>query len=80
MDLLCLGSNYKKYIDDPDNQGEMIENTVSKVEFAEERIETIVFENVNGQNHRKKENEIRKAQQELAKVETSFDTFLKKEK
>lgn len=80
IDLLCLGGNYKEYVDDPDEPGEMIPNPVLKLDYAQAQIEIIVFQYVQGQNHRKKETVLRKAQQELAKEETSFDTFLKKEK
>lgn len=78
VDLLCLGGNYKEYVDDPDNPGKMKLNDITKPEFAEDRVEIIVFEYVAGQNHRKKEDKLREEQQELAKQETSFDSFLKR--
>ena len=76
-DLLCLGGNYKQYVNDPDNAGEMITNPVTKLEFAQKRVEIIIIQHVAGQNHRKKENKLREEQEELAKTESSFDSFLK---
>ena len=78
IDLICLGGNYKEYVNNPDELGDMIENPISKLDFAKDHIESIVFKYAEGQNHRKKETVLRKAQEELAKEETSLDIFLKK--
>ena len=80
VDLICIGGNYKEYVDDPENPGEMIPNPVLKLGFAKDHVETVVFKYAQGQKHRKNEITLQNAQKELANNESSLDVFLKKGK
>ena len=79
VELLCLGGYYKEYIDDPDNEGEMIPNPVTNEEFALEQANKILMHYAQKQNIRRKEKVLKKALQEAEENESDLDKFLKGE-
>ncbi len=80
IDLFCFGGNYKEYIPDVDNPGEMIPNIVSKETFAQDQMTTVLDQYLLGKNRRKKEERLNKAVNEAPSVEDVFDEYLKDKK
>ena len=80
IDLFCFGGNYKEYIPDPDNPGEMKLNDVNRETFALDQMEKVLDQYLSGQNHRKKENKLRQAALEVPTEEDLFFEYLKDKK
>lgn len=80
IDLFCLGGNYKEYIPDPENPGEMIPNDVSKETAALDQMEKVLDQYLGGQNRRKKDDKLRQAQLDVTTEEDVFSEYLKDKK
>jgi hypothetical protein len=80
IDLFCYGGNYQEYIPDIANPGEMIQNPVSKLDFANAQMVEVLDQWLGGKNRRKKDEKLMKAAMDVATEEDAYDEYLKEKK